>query len=63
MDDSADDYANNALKKRKEELRRKAKAKEFRDGMIDGAVSQLHEAQEKNGGRLPIWAVFCRNIK
>jgi hypothetical protein len=53
MDDSADDYANNALKKRKEELRRKAKAKEFRDGMIDGAVSELHEAQEKNGGRLP----------
>ena len=43
----------NALKKRKEELRRKAKAKEFCDGMIDGAVSQLNEAQEKNGGRLP----------
>jgi hypothetical protein len=70
MDNSADDYATNALKKRKEELRREAKAKEFCDGMIDGAVSQLHEAQEKNGegfqsacGTNRFGRVFCRNIK
>jgi hypothetical protein len=53
MDETAVDYARNALRKRKDETRRKVVAKEFLDGMVSGAVSKLHKAQEKNGGRLP----------
>jgi hypothetical protein len=52
MDDTAE-YARNALRKRRDEAKRKVIAKEFCDGMISGAVTQLYEAQEKNGGRLP----------
>jgi phage terminase small subunit len=53
MDESADDYARNVLRKRKDETRRKVVAKEFLDDMVTSAVSKLHEAQKKNGGRLP----------
>ena len=46
MDDSADDYAKNSLRKRKEEKRRNAVAKDFCDGMISLAVSWLYKAKE-----------------
>ncbi len=51
MDDSI--RAMHALKRQKEEKRRKTQAKEIVDRMISGAVSILNKAKEKNGGRLP----------
>jgi hypothetical protein len=53
MDYSADDYAGNSLRLKKEERRRKDRAMEFCNGMISGAVSQLYKAQKKNSGKLP----------
>jgi hypothetical protein len=46
-------FALNALKKRKDDKRRKVVAKEFRYIMLGKASTWLVEAKKTNGGRLP----------
>jgi hypothetical protein len=46
-------YAQSALRRRKDEKRRKYIAKEFRESLLCKASTWLDEAKKKNGGRLP----------
>jgi hypothetical protein len=64
MDESDAAPASNALKRRKEEARRKYIKKEIFRGMISSAVSRLlSEAKENNGGRLPHLSSFRKKSK
>ena len=52
MDDPTHAYAMNALKRQKEERKRKTLAKDFWDTLIEAALSRLSEAKRENGGKL-----------